>query len=224
MPQVRPVIIQAGSSGRGQTFAARWADVIFTIQQTQEQMKQFYDAVKAQLPAYGRRPEACHILTAIMPFVAATRAAAEQKRDAHNALIHPLVGLSTLSSHSNVDFSQHALDLPIAHVQSGGTQGLFASVLRLTQEQGLTLREIGAVYGRGILVPQIAGTVSEIADYMQGIIEAGASDGFVISPAFLPDSFEEFVDHVVPELQRRALFRTDYASHRLRDNLTLPPL
>jgi len=106
-------------------------------------------------------------------------------------------------------------------VQSGGTQGLFASVLRLTQEQGLTLREIGTVYGRGVLVPQIAGTPSEIADYMQGIVEAEASDGFVISPAFLPDSFEEFVDHVVPELQRRALFRKDYVGRRLRDNLAL---
>ena len=223
MPQARPVIIQAGSSGRGQAFAARWADVIFTIQQTPDQMQHYYNAVKAQLPTYGRRPEDCHILTAIMPFVAGTRAEAERKRDAHNALIHPLVGLSTLSSHSNVDFSQHPPDVPLANVQSSGTQGLFASVLRLTQEQGLTLGEIGMVYGRGVLVPQIAGTAAEIADYMQAIVEAEASDGFVISPAFLPDSFEEFVDHVVPELQRRALFRTAYASRRLRDHLALAP-
>ena len=221
MPQARPVIIQAGSSGRGQAFAARWADVIFTIQPTQAQMKRFYDAVKAQLPAFGRRSEDCHILTALMPFVAATRAEAERKRDAHNALIHPLVGLSTLASHSNIDFSQHPLDVPLANVQASGTQGLFAAVMRLTQEQGLTLREIGTLYGQGILVPQIAGTAAEIADYMQAISEAEASDGFVISPAFLPDSFEEFVDHVVPELQRRGLFRKDYAGRRLRDHLAL---
>jgi len=224
MPQARPVLIQAGSSGRGQAFAARWADVIFTIQQTPDQMQHYYHAVKAQLPTYGRRPEDCHILTAIMPFVPGTRAKAKRKRDAHNALIHPLVGLSTLSSHSNVDFSQHPPDVPLANVQSSGTQGLFASVLRLTQEQGLTLGEIGMVYGRGVLVPQIAGTAAEIADYMQAIVEAEASDGFVISPAFLPDSFEEFVDYVVPELQRRALFRTAYASRRLRDHLALAPL
>jgi FMN-dependent oxidoreductase (nitrilotriacetate monooxygenase family) len=221
MPQARPVIIQAGSSGRGQAFAARWADVIFTIQPTQTQMKRFYDAVKAQLPAFGRRPEDCHILTAIMPFVAATRAEAERQRDAHNALIHPLVGLSTLASHSNIDFSQYQLDAPLANVHASGTQGLFATVLRLAQEQGRTLREIGTLYGQGVLVPQIVGTAAEIADDMQAIIEAEASDGFVISPAFLPDSFEEFVEHVVPELQRRALFRQDYTGCRLRDHLAL---
>ena len=221
MPQARPVIIQAGSSGRGQAFAAQWADVIFTIQPTQAQMKGFYDAVKAQLPAFGRRAEDCRILTAIMPFVAATHAEAERKREAHNALVHPLVGLSTLASHSNIDFSQHQLDAPLANVHASGTQGLFAAVMRLAQEQGRTLREIGTLYGQGVLVPQIAGTATEIANYMQAIIEAEASDGFVISPAFLPDSFEEFVDHVVPELQRRALLRTDYTGRRLRDHLAL---
>ncbi len=157
-----------------------------------------------------------------MPFVATTRAAAERQRDQHNALIHPLVGLSTLSSHSNVDFSKHKSEEPIAHVQSGVTQGIFASVMRLTTEQGLTLADIGALYGRGVLVPQIAGTASDIADYMQAIVEAEASDGFVISPAFLPESFEEFVDRVVPQLQRRGIFCKDYASLRLRDNLGLP--
>jgi alkanesulfonate monooxygenase SsuD/methylene tetrahydromethanopterin reductase-like flavin-dependent oxidoreductase (luciferase family) len=213
------VVIQAGSSGRGKAFAARWADVIFTIQQTPAQMKHFYEDVKAQLPAVGRRREDCKILTAIMPFVAETRAAAEHKRDAHNALVHPLVGLSTLSSHTNVDLSTHNPDEPIAHVQSSGTRGLFASVIRLTDEQKLTLADIGRLYGRGVLVPQIAGTAAEIADYMQAIVEAEASDGFVISPAFLPDSFEEFVDQVVPELQRRDLFRQEYTGRRLRDHL-----
>jgi FMN-dependent oxidoreductase (nitrilotriacetate monooxygenase family) len=220
-PQARPVIIQAGSSGRGRTFAARWAEVIFTIQPAPEQMKRFYDDVKGQLLNFGRSRDACKILTAIMPFVAATHAEAERKRDRHNALIHPLVGLSTLSSHSNIDFSTHHLEEPIAQVQSSGTQGLFASVLRLTQEQGLTLAEVGRLYGRGVLVPQIAGTAVEIADYMEAIVEAEASDGFVVSPAFLPDSFEDFVDHVVPELQRRHLFRAEYTGRRLRDHLEL---
>jgi alkanesulfonate monooxygenase SsuD/methylene tetrahydromethanopterin reductase-like flavin-dependent oxidoreductase (luciferase family) len=106
-------------------------------------------------------------------------------------------------------------------VQSSGTQGLFAAVMRLTHEQGLTLADIGTLYGRGVLVPQIAGTAAEIADYMQAIVAAEASDGFVISPAFLPDSFEEFVDQVVPELQRRDIFRKEYTGRRLRDHLAL---
>jgi alkanesulfonate monooxygenase SsuD/methylene tetrahydromethanopterin reductase-like flavin-dependent oxidoreductase (luciferase family) len=157
-----------------------------------------------------------------MPFVGRSREEAEGKRDAHNELIHPLVGLSTLSSHSNIDFSTYAPDEPVANVQARGTQGLFAQVASLSREERLTLADVGTIYGRGVLVPQIAGTGAQIADYMEEIVKNEASDGFVISPAFVPDSFEEFVDEVVPELQRRGLLRRDYTGHRLRDHLGLP--
>jgi alkanesulfonate monooxygenase SsuD/methylene tetrahydromethanopterin reductase-like flavin-dependent oxidoreductase (luciferase family) len=220
-PQGRPVIIQAGSSGRGKRFAARWADVIFTIQQTYDLMQTFFDDVKSALPEFGRNPNDCNILTAVMPFVAATRAQAEEKRAAHNALIHPLVGLSTLSSHANVDFSTQSLDARIDTSRASGTQGLLAAAARMSQESDLTLADIGTLYGRSVLVPQIAGTAADIADYLQGAFERGACDGFVISPAFLPDSFAEFVDFVVPELQRRDIFRTAYGGPHLRDHLGL---
>jgi FMN-dependent oxidoreductase (nitrilotriacetate monooxygenase family) len=220
-PQGRPVIIQAGSSGRGRAFAARWAEVVFTIQPTPEKMKTFYDDVKSQVERCGRQRDHCKILTAIMPFLGRTRADAERKRDEHNELIHPLVGLSTLSSHSNVDFSKYAPADPIANVQARGTQGLFAQVASLSREGRLTLADVGLIYGRGVLVPQIAGTAPEIADYMEAIVEGEGSDGFVISPAFVPDSFEEFVEQVVPELQRRGSFRREYAGRRLRDHLGL---
>lgn len=220
-PQGRPVVIQAGSSGRGRAFAARWAEVVFTIQQSPDEMKAFYDDVKAQVEQHGRSRDGCKILTALMPFVGTNRADAERKRDEHNELVHPLVGLSTLSSHSNIDFSRYPAAEPIANVQARGTQGLFKQVASFSQEQRLTLADVGAIYGRGVLVPQIAGTASEIADYMQAIVEAGGSDGFVISPAFVPDSLDEFVSEVVPELQRRGIFRRDYAGSRLRDHLGL---
>jgi FMN-dependent oxidoreductase (nitrilotriacetate monooxygenase family) len=124
-PQGRPVIIQAGSSGRGKRFAARWAEVIFTIQQTHELMVRFYDDVKGALVEAGRERDSCKILTAVMPFVGRSRGEAEAQRDEHNALIHPLVGLSTLSSHSNQDLSGQPLDAPIESANSRGTQGLF---------------------------------------------------------------------------------------------------
>jgi FMN-dependent oxidoreductase (nitrilotriacetate monooxygenase family) len=220
-PQGRPVVIQAGSSGRGRAFAARWAEVVFTIQQEPHQMKAFYDDVKAQVEGHGRKRDSCKILTAVMPFVASSRAEAERKRDRHNELVHPLVGLSTLSSHSNIDFSRYPTGEPVANVQARGTQGLFKQVAAFSQEQQLTLADVGAIYGRGVLVPQIAGTAADVADYMQAVIESGGSDGFVISPAFVPDSLAEFVDEVVPELQRRGIFRRDYAGSRLRDHLGL---
>jgi FMN-dependent oxidoreductase (nitrilotriacetate monooxygenase family) len=201
-PQGRPVIIQAGSSGRGKRFAARWAEVIFTIQQTHDLMKRFYDDVKDELVAVGRERDSCKILTAVMPFVAPTRAAAEALRDEHNARIHPLVGLSTLASHSNRDLSGQPLDQPIATASSGGTQGLFEAVLRLTREGGLTLADVG--------------------DELEAIVRAEAADGFVISPAFLPESLDTFVDGVIPELQRRGRFRRDYTGLHLRDHLGLP--
>jgi FMN-dependent oxidoreductase (nitrilotriacetate monooxygenase family) len=223
-PQGRPVIIQAGSSGRGKLFAARWAEAIFTIQQTRAQMKAFYDDVKAAVESLGRPREACKILTAVMPFVAPTRAQAQAQRDEHNALVHPLVGLSTLSSHSNLDFSTHPLDRPLGEARSRGTEGLFAHVRRITENEQLTLGEVGTLYGRGVLVPQLCGTPAELADELEAIVRDEAADGFVISPAYLPDSLESFVELVVPELQRRGLFRREYAGSQLRDHLGLPPL
>ncbi|MDB5043161.1 MAG: FMN-dependent monooxygenase [Candidatus Eremiobacteraeota bacterium] len=223
-PQGRPVIIQAGSSGRGKKFAARWAEVVFTIQQTPELMKRFSDDVRASLAAFDRPPQSCKILTAVMPFVADTAAQAEEERDAHNAMIHPLVGLSTLASHSNFDFSTLPLDQPIREATSRGTQGMFETVMRITRDEALSLADVGTLYGRSVLVPQIAGTASDVADYLESIVTTGAADGFVVSPAFLPDSLDRFVDGVVPELQRRGLFRREYGGPHLRDHLDLPPL
>jgi FMN-dependent oxidoreductase (nitrilotriacetate monooxygenase family) len=222
-PQGRPVIIQAGSSGRGKEFAARWAEVIFTVQPNPVSMKAYYQDVKSLLSRYGRDPEHCKILPAVMPFIGETEAAAQDKQAVHNELVHPLVGLSTLSSHANYDFSQHSLDEPIANIESRGTQGLLKAVLQLTQEQKLTLGEIGKLYGRSVLTPQIVGTPIQVADQLEALFQAEACDGFVISPAHLPGTFTEFVEQVVPELQRRGIFRHDYAGATLRDHLKLNP-
>lgn len=219
-PQGRPVIIQAGSSARGQDFAAQWAEVVFTIQPDLPRMQRFCQDLKGRAERFGRAPADIKVLTAVMPFVADTREAAEQQRDQHNALVDPIVGLSTLSSHMNVDFSAYPLDAPVQDVQVAGMQGLFGLVRELSAEQQLTLADVGRLYATGVLVPQIAGTASDVADWMAGIVEAGGADGFVITPAHLPDGFEAFVDGVVPELQRRGLFRRDYTGRTLRAHLS----
>jgi FMN-dependent oxidoreductase (nitrilotriacetate monooxygenase family) len=218
-PQGRPVIIQAGSSGRGKQLAARWAEVIFTVQPTDELLKRFTADIRSGVAEAGRPPESCKVLSAVMPFVGASEAEAKEKQERHNALIHPLVGLSTLSAHANVDLSGFDLDAPVSEIKSRGSQGNIAAVTRIAKDQDLSLKQIGQIYGRSVMVPQIVGTPHQIADQFCALFEAEACNGFVLSPAFLPDTFEDFVDHVVPILQARNLVRTEYAGRTLRENL-----
>jgi FMN-dependent oxidoreductase (nitrilotriacetate monooxygenase family) len=219
-PQGRPVIIQAGSSERGKEFAARWAEVIFEIQLTPDLMKTFYQDVKSRMKKYGRHPQECKILTTVMPFVGETEAIAQDKQSFYNELGNPLVGLSSLSSNVGYDFSQHSLDEPLRNMKVKGSQGLFDMVINLSQiEGGLTLGDAGKYYGRGFLVPQIVGTASQVADQLEALFKDEACDGFMISPAYLPGAFTDFVDFVVPELQKRGLFRTQYVGKTLRERM-----
>ena len=148
-----------------------------------------------------------------------SREEAQEKRDIANSLVDPMVGLSTLAAHSNVDLSTLDLDAPVEQLQSTGTQSLIAMASRIAKDNSLSLREIGRKYGESVLVPQLCGTPKQIADELADIFTSGDADGFVISPAFLPDSFAEFVDGVVPELQRLDVFRQDYTASTLRGHL-----
>lgn len=218
-PQGKPVIVQAGSSGRGREFAARWAEVVFNLQPSAAKMKAFYVDLKGRLIEYGRQAHDLKILPAIMPFVGETEAEAREKQRIHNDLVTPLVGLSTLSGHANYDFSTHSLDEILSEVDASGTQGNLQNVIKLAQEKQINLDGIGRLYAQSVTVPQIVGTADYIADYMANIFRDGGADGFVISPAFLPQSFGDFADHVVPRLQAAGVFRQDYSSQHLRDNL-----
>ncbi|MBD2108234.1 LLM class flavin-dependent oxidoreductase [Nodosilinea sp. FACHB-13] len=220
-PQGKPVLIQAGASGRGREFAARWAEVVFAIQPTLSQAQQFYSDLKGRVQARGRSPEQCKILLGVMPFVGETEAIARQKQAEHNNLVNPLVGLSTLSNHLNYDFSQHPLDQPLEELDIQGMRGIWDLVQHLSAE-GTTLAEIGQRYGASVLIPQIVGTPTQIADQLEAFFQADACDGFMISPAYLPGAFTDFVETVVPELQRRGLFRQTYSGNTLRDHLALP--
>ncbi|MEP9366730.1 LLM class flavin-dependent oxidoreductase [Xanthobacter sp. VNH20] len=219
-PQGRPVIIQAGSSGRGKAFAARWSEVIFALQPNRERMGAFTRDVRAALEAAGRAPDASKVLMAVMPFIGRTRAEAEEKRDLHDSLIDPRVGLSTLAAHANADFSGLPLDARVDEIAVSGSQGNFAALRSITPDGSMTIAEAGGVYGRGVMCPRIVGTAQDVADELTEIVASGLADGFVISPAFLPDTFDDFVDGVVPLLQARGALRQDYASGSLRDRLT----
>jgi len=116
------------------------------------------------------------------------------------------------------------LDAPVEDVQVSGTQGLFDTARRVANRDNLTLRDIGKWYAQGVLLPQFVGTATQVADQIEESFTAAEADGFMVSAASTPGTFNDFVDAVVPELQRRRLFRTEYAGTTLRDHLGLAPV
>lgn len=220
-PQGRPVIIQAGSSGRGKAFAARWSDVIFALQPNLERMRAFRADISQALVGAGRGPDASKVMMAIMPFVGESRAEAEEKLALHDSLVDPVVGLSTLAAHANADFSHFSLDEAVESIQSSGSQGNLAALKSIAAGKSITIGDAGRIYGQGVMCPRLVGTAKDVAEEMAEIVISRAADGFVVSPAFLPDTFENFVGKVVPILQEKGLFRTEYEGNTLRDHLGL---
>ncbi|MDR4307606.1 LLM class flavin-dependent oxidoreductase [Chelatococcus sambhunathii] len=218
-PQGRPLIIQAGSSGRGKAFAARWSEVIFALQPNITRMTAFTKDVRAALETAGRAPDAAKVMMAMMPFIGDTRAEAEAKRDLHDSLIDPRVGLSTLAAHANSDFGALPLDATIDEIADTGSQGNLAALRSIAGGGSMTIADAGKIYGRGVMCPRLVGTAEDVADELIAIVDSGAADGFVISPAFLPDTFDTFVDKVVPILRARGRARTSYEAGSLRDRL-----
>lgn len=163
------------------------------------------------------------IFPAFIPFIGETESIAREKQAYHNELADPISGLITLSVHTDHDFSGYDLDAPpVEDVQVSGTQGLFFdAVRRVANRDNLTLRDVGAWYAQGVLLPQFVGTPTQVADQIEESFTADEADGFMVSSATTPGTFNDFVDSVVPELQRRGLFRTEYTGTTLRDHLGL---
>jgi len=225
-PQGEPVILQAGLSKRGKRFAGRWAEAVFSLAPNLEFMQANYRDIKAQVKAAGRDPDQTKVFTAVMPVLGETEAIARERLEDLNALVHPKVGLSTLSSHVGINLAEYSLDTPITEVVRDLKERNIPTQLQMfsqaLQGETLTLGEMGQRYGTNVgFVPQWAGTGEQIADQIESHFKAGAADGFIISPAFLPGAYDEFVDQVVPILQARGLFRTEYEGHTLRDHLGL---
>lgn len=223
-PQRRPAIMQAGSSLRGKDFAARWAEIVFEIDPTPEGRQAYYRDLKARTAAAGRDPNDIKIFPSFIPFVGETEAIAREKQAYHNALADPISGLITLSAHVDHDFSVYPLDESLRNVDVGGNTGLFDVARRISQQDNLTLRDLGKLYAQGVLLPQLVGTAEQIADQLEASFDNEEADGFIISAAYLPGTFDEFSDFVVPELQRRGRVRQQYTGTTLRDHLGLGPV
>lgn len=223
-PQSHPVLMQAGSSARGREFAARWAEVVFTVQQEKSLMQAFYADMKDHVQRAGRDPAHCAILPAVDVIVAETEDAAQAEADYLDSLASVDLGLQTLANLSGTDMWAHPLDTPLADIaidfEKTVSIGLYQNVLDIRKDgRGLTLGEAARLYATTWMAPRLVGTPGSVVDRMQDMFESGACDGFVIGTSSLPMGLRNFVDLIVPELQRRGLYRTEYSGTTFRDNL-----
>ena len=219
-PQGRPVLYQAGSSGRGQQFALKHADVVFSIQPNLPGMKKFMDDFRAQAAAAGRTP-APGVTFGIQPIIGGTEEEARKKLD---DLIErlPLEGaISRLSGTMGVDFSGMDLDQPLAEMQTQGSQGLMKAFANIVDDKPLTLREVAVRWGLSVGMPQIVGTPEQVADQMENIWRETGCHGYNITPHVMPGSIDDLVDEVVPILQQRGIYPTEYQGTTLREHSEL---
>lgn len=217
-PQGRPVFIQAGASNRGRDFAAKWAEVIFVTHSSLESAQEFYRDIKERAVKFGRDPDQVSVLLGMVPVVGETASIASEKQALLDSLADPEAGLSTLSYQLDIDLSAYPSDSVLPTVDVGGVQGHYKEVAELTQKQGLSLKEIGKRYAVGPL-SNFNGTGTAVAEEMQRWFEARACDGFMVQVPYLPGGIEDFVHLVVPELQTRGLYRSEYTGTTLRDHL-----
>ncbi|AMO49562.1 Nitrilotriacetate monooxygenase component A [Enterobacter sp. FY-07] len=222
-PQGRPIIFQAGASDDGKKLAAHHADAIFTHQETLEEAKAFYRDVKTQLEQYGRRHDELHIFQGVSVIVGDSEEDAEQQYQTTAALVSIDDALNYLGRYfEHHDFSQYSLDEPFPDIGDLG-QNSFRSttdeIKRNARERHLTLRQVALESASPR--PRFSGTPQQVADGLQQWFENYAADGFIIQGG-TPDTFPRFVDNVVPLLQARGLFRTQYPGTTLRESLGLP--
>ena len=217
-----PVIVQAGASEAGKQLAAETAEMVFTSQRTLEGGKAFYADVKDRMAAVGRPRDHMKILPGALVIVGDSEAEAREKRALLDSLVHYDSGIASLSIALGHDASKFDPDGPLPPVPetNAGKSGR-ERVMKLAKDEGLTVRQLAGRYG-GYPGHSMVGTPSSIADEMETWLMEAGSDGFNIMFPFLPAGLDDFVDKVVPELQRRNLFRTTYEGATLRENLGLP--
>lgn len=219
-----PVIIQAGSSEDGKHLAAQTAEVIFTAQQTLADAQAFYADVKGRLAEYGRSPEHLKIMPGIFPVIGETEQEAKDKFDQLQALIHPKVGLGLLAGMlGEFDLADYPVDAPLPELpETNLAKSRQRLLIELARRENLTIRQLYLWIAGARGHRQIWGTPQQIADQLEEWFVQGGADGFNIMPPHLPGGLDIFVDRVIPELQRRGLFRTEYEGRTLRENLGLP--
>lgn len=223
-PQGHPLLVQAGSSPAGIALGAGVGEVIYTAQTTLQEAKAFYAQLKGLAQREGRRPESVRILPGLFPIVGRSRDEAREKFDYLQSLIHPEVGLAQLEHHlGGVDLSGYPLDGPLPEqlTPSEGAASRIGLLQHIARRDNLTIRELYLQVAIARGHPVLTGTAADIADYMIAWFQEEGADGFNIMPGWLPGGLADFVDGVIPELQRRGVFRTAYRGATTRDIMGL---
>lgn len=225
-PQGQPVVIQAGQSGRGKQFAARWGELIFvTTHTSMEHGKQVYRDLKENIARHGRDPDHVAITPSAYVVCAETKTEAEDKMALIEKLATDEDALSLLSEAMNFDFATKALDEPFTDEELAnisGTQSMRDRVLRASNIHNPTPRDFIRYSSRARPNKPFIGGPKEVADGLEEHFTAPVADGFVLAATHVPGTYADFVQWVVPELQRRGLYHKDYTGATLRENLGLP--
>ncbi|MGE4048123.1 MAG: LLM class flavin-dependent oxidoreductase [Acetobacteraceae bacterium] len=225
-PQGHPVIIQAGQSGRGKRFAARWSECVFVNYHSIQQGRADYAEFKGMVATAGRDPEKVFVCAGVYPIVAETRAEAEDKVAEIDKLPKEIDSLCLLSEVLNFDFARQPIDEPFTQEEMDSWTGVQGMRDRIRRELGNRLptpRDFINITRRGTFHdhPRFVGSPKDVADGMEEWFSTRACDGFVVAAGYVPGGYEEFSTLVVPELQRRGLVHKDYKGKTLRENLGL---
>jgi N-acetyl-S-(2-succino)cysteine monooxygenase len=224
MPQGYPVLFMAGQSEEGRELAARHADCVFAVTNTKAAGLAFSADVKGRLARYGRSPDALRILPGAAVYVGRTRAEADELFEELQSLISPALGVPYLSKLCEMDLSAWPLDGPMPHLSADvvGIAAFRNTIAEMAARDRLTIRQ---TYER--VLPSMGhvtfkGNATDVADQMEDWYTSGAADGFNVTMPVLPRSLRNFISLVIPELQRRGLFRAKYQGSTLRERMGLP--
>ena len=228
-PQGWPVLVQAGGSPPGRDFAARIGEAIFTAQGKLSEAQAFRADIHARMMARGRDPKSVKIMPGLSPIIGDTETSARRREEEFGELAHPSVGVWMLTEMTKFRLYDYPLDspLPTADIRAFnpalGQNAL--GLLERAEREPMTIRDAARIMVRSRVHQSFVGTPDQLADHMAQWLHEGGSDGFNILPPLFPDDLALFVDHVVPALQKRGVFRRDYTGPTLRDHLGLarPP-
>ena len=218
-----PVIVQAGASDAGRQIAAETAEVIFGGGNTLAGSRAFYADVKSRMARIGRDPDHLKVLPGAFVVVGDSLEEAQEKKQRLDSLVHPDSGIASLSVRLGHDVSGFDLDGPLPEIpESNASQSGRQRLIDMAREKNMTVRQLAQYVGGSYGTLEMLGTPAMIADQMEEWLRNDACDGFNVMFPFLPAGLDDFVERVVPELQRRGLFREDYEGVTLRENLGLP--
>jgi FMN-dependent oxidoreductase (nitrilotriacetate monooxygenase family) len=225
-PQGYPLLVQAGSSQDGKELAGRYAEAVFTAQQTLAEAVDFYADLKARAIAAGRDPDTIKILPGIVPVIGSTEAEAlAREQELDDAIVaqyaHQQLADTLRIPLENLDLDKPLPDDLLPEDAIEGAKSRYTLIVELARRDRLTVRQLIGRLGGGRGHRTFTGTPEQVADTIEEWFDAGAADGFNIMPPVLPSGLEVFVDQVVPILRARGLFRTEYTASTLRGHYGL---